>query len=280
MIWFLSLLPPFIILISWSKVAFQEGSGSGIQWGVGGTPFCKENSFIDTARDVGSQGSGCKPMLADVMNRKWGVGLLKKTPTEGLERKKRGKQSKLYGVFLRRKLEEFPSRKWCLCCHAEESLQIPRYVLFSVDWFGHQRLLICFAKVVCVYICSVYFFFGSLGFPCKYLTHGFIHELDMDKRKHASVPCLWYLPLASLITHKIELGSYYISMFCFLSLSLCFLLIGAPGHACFCSPAEKLLEPVCSYTRFWWAWREALISSNRERGDQLSVWQPNDPWGH
>ena len=36
---------------------------------MGGTPFCKGNSFIDTARDVGSQGSGCKPMLADVMNR-------------------------------------------------------------------------------------------------------------------------------------------------------------------------------------------------------------------
>ena len=50
---------------------------------MGGTPFCEENSFIDTARDVGSQGSGCKPMLADVMNRKWRVGLLKKTPTEG-----------------------------------------------------------------------------------------------------------------------------------------------------------------------------------------------------
>ena len=51
----------------------------------GGTPFCKGNSFIDTARDVGSQGSGCKPMLADVMNRKWRAGLLKKTPTEGEE---------------------------------------------------------------------------------------------------------------------------------------------------------------------------------------------------
>ena len=80
---FLLLLPHFIIFISWSKVAFQEGSESGIQWGVGGTPFCKENSFIDTARDVGSQESGCKPMLADVMNRKWRVSLLKKTPTEG-----------------------------------------------------------------------------------------------------------------------------------------------------------------------------------------------------
>ena len=58
---------------------------------MGGTPFCKENSFIDTARDVGSDEGGCKPMLADVMNRKWRAGLLKKTPTEGLKKKeKRG----------------------------------------------------------------------------------------------------------------------------------------------------------------------------------------------
>ena len=67
------------------------------------------------------------------------------------------KQSKLLGVFLRSKLEEFPSRRWCLCCHAEESLRIPRYVLFSIDWFGHQRLLICFAKVVCVYMLCLFF---------------------------------------------------------------------------------------------------------------------------
>ena len=67
------------------------------------------------------------------------------------------KQSKLQGVFLRSKLEEFPSRRWCLCCHAEESLRIPRYVLFSIDWFGHQRLLICFAKVVCVYMLCLFF---------------------------------------------------------------------------------------------------------------------------
>ena len=63
---------------------------------MGGTPFCKENSVIDTARDVGSQGSGCKPMLADVMNRKWRVGLLKKTPTEGLGKEKNEKNKVSY----------------------------------------------------------------------------------------------------------------------------------------------------------------------------------------
>ena len=70
---------------------------------MGGTPFCKENSFIDTARDVGSQGRGCKPMLVDVMNRKWRVGLLKKTPTEdeegGVGGDFRGQEKDFLGEF-------------------------------------------------------------------------------------------------------------------------------------------------------------------------------------
>ena len=71
----------------------------------------------------------------------------------GLPRKER--KLRFRGVEESREKEGARRRRWCLCCHAEDTLRVPRYDLFSVDWFGHQRLLICFAKAVCVYVCSV-----------------------------------------------------------------------------------------------------------------------------
>lgn len=68
---------------------------------------------------------------------------------------------------LRGRVTERKQRRWCLCCHAEESLWIPRYVSLSVVCFGHQGLLICFAKVVCVYMLCLFLLWLPGAFPAN-----------------------------------------------------------------------------------------------------------------
>ena len=89
MIWFLLLLSSFIIFISWSKVAFQEGSGSGIRWGVGGTPFCKESSFKDTTKRHGRTMLMVRDtMLAERRNSRASRGLPRKIEKRRSKEKK------------------------------------------------------------------------------------------------------------------------------------------------------------------------------------------------
>ena len=70
---------------------------------------------------------------------------------KGGHKKNRKKEGRRSGREKRKSWKE----EGCLGCHTEETLWVHRYDLFFVDRFGHQKLLICFAKAVYVYVCSV-----------------------------------------------------------------------------------------------------------------------------
>ena len=161
-----------IFIIITSFYYFDKLKQGGISRGIrewnsvrsGGTPFCKENSFIDTARDVGSQGSGCKPMLADVMNRKWRVGLLKKTPTEGEEGCGEGEDCGL-------QWETLEQRKKCIrfgyCAFPQT------FILIFLFYFSYlPRFILCGFYSVCwvvfVWFCSLVSYLKSLRYLVLY----------------------------------------------------------------------------------------------------------------